>query len=265
MGSDFHVPGCSCDRCTGRYDLAHALRCPCAKCASKNQGASLAAKLAHVQDLLNPPDGMDPLISRDDALRLLDMPDVAAVKPTLTKRNGTAAPRRRFRMLLVDRLGFERIEECSGGRHHIVAAHGGFGGRYLQVTFEEYGHTVRNGEDLIEYREVSEYAAPPMFREPVKVLPNEGVVARAIFDTDPDVCSFIASIADNVVRFTETRWNTALGRSETVAVAGVNVAEIRQWDRRLLDTAWDRNENGWADRALLRARAIIGTIEKAPK
>ena len=59
------------------------------------------------------------------------------------------------RALLVDRLGFERIEPEAAGNRYIVIR------RFVpgQSEFEWYGPVVRNGEELIEYREVDDMSA----------------------------------------------------------------------------------------------------------
>lgn len=58
------------------------------------------------------------------------------------------------RALLVDRLGFERIEAEALGNRYIVRR------RFVpgQSEFEWFGPVIRNGEELIEYREVDDMA-----------------------------------------------------------------------------------------------------------
>lgn len=59
-----------------------------------------------------------------------------------------------MRALLVDRLGFERIEREAAGNRWIVPRRFQPG----QSEFEWFGPVTRNGEELIEYREVDDTA-----------------------------------------------------------------------------------------------------------
>ena len=97
-------------------------------------------------------------------------------------------------------------------------------------------------------------------RPPEPSLPHVEDLARALFDEDAEVHAFIRSVADCSVPVTETRWNVALGREETVSAGGV--ADARPWaaHRRLRDTAWDRNELGARTRCLILAARVLDRL-----
>ena len=65
-------------------------------------------------------------------------------------------------------------------------------------------------------------------------------LAQAIFDTDPEVLAFVEEVA-------ETRYSPC----STLSVEKRRLA---------LDKAWQRDENGWATRALQRAAAIKNAL-----
>jgi hypothetical protein len=160
----------------------------------------------------------------------------------------SAHPRR---MLLVDRLGFERIEAYSGGIAHVVAYYSGTdcpGSRLGHATFERYGYAVRDGEELLEFREVERREIPMM--PPAPELPTVAQLARALFETDPDVVAFVNRVSDCEI--------AAMRRGLAVAMPPGAAALVDPRRRqRAMQIAWDRDEHGWSERAQARAASAL--------
>lgn len=190
----------------------------------------------------NPP---PPPFAQSIASRIREMDDLVAAG--MISRDAAAmeklriAPRpRKPRMLLIDRLGFERIDEWSGGHSHFIAVPRS--GGHLTVRFDREGYSRRDGEEMVLFREVSaEHERPRLFIEPPRP-PKLTVdkLARALFETDPDVIAFLDRVGE---------W---LPQHE---VAGPRRLE-RRWSRARAK-AWERNENGWRERAEQRAAAMF--------
>lgn len=85
----------------------------------------------------------------------------------------------------------------------------------------------------------------------VRALPKPpGVeeLARAMFESDPDVRRFIHETADATL-YDPKKW------------------DVTQWDertRRAIDIAWERNERGWRDDCECRAKEILHRLTKKP-
>lgn len=88
-------------------------------------------------------------------------------------------------------------------------------------------------------------------------LPDVDTLARALFDTDPEVIAFVEQVADAHVRKHVTRWNAVTMRADTVQDLRDDAPE--RYDA-ALQRAWDRDEHGWATRATARAEAVLAKL-----
>lgn len=249
--------------------------------------ATPAGRFEQIQTLLNAPDG--PMISQEQAIKLLDFPDLEAhaIAHAAEERragrfddrsaqylaeHGTlfgiekASPddrlrgldakavtlsRREPRTLLVDRCGFTRIDQHHGFANEVVVP---CPGSRLYVRFLLHDEVCRDGELLMEYREFGSDPLPT-FEPPSVKPPTVEQLARALFETDPEVRAFVNRVGEV----------PPSGRGgPSFEVARMMAVEATAKFQRAADIAWARNENGWRTRAESRARRIVLALRRTP-
>lgn len=163
---------------------------------------------------------------------------------------------RALRALLIDRLGFERIEDDARAPHIFCAAPNP-GGGYLEVRFSCEGErTTRDGETFLIYREEHRRDRAPYFPTPKKLTVAE--LSRALFETDEDVKAFVAKVADAELAHLRRGVPLPVGAPENSAASFSPERAMKA-----MQTAWERDERGWRDRAEQRAAGMLPMLKGA--
>ncbi len=193
----------------------------------------IAARFAHVQEMLSPSDGSLPLISPEQARTLLDLPDIApsSLQNGRIVHVSTPAPgggRFYDQWSPLDRLTSNTLPMRAGRAEELQA-------EIAQATKRVQENMAKMwwGEDPAE---------------PEASLPTVERMARALFETDPDAAAFIASRSESE------------GHHTCVAESGVECESCAR-RAKVAQIAWDRNEGGWAETATERAAAVLRALQ----
>lgn len=188
----------------------------------------------------------------DKVRELSNLQDAGRITSADIERIVSAPRPPRPRMLLIDRLGFERIEEWGGGHSHFIAVPGRNGGHHLTVRFDSEGYRERGGETFVLYREAGEQLEPT-FVQPKRPPPlTVERLSRSLFESDHDVIAFVAKVSDSEIAYLRR------GIAPPEGVPAGSAASINpERSVRAMQIAWERNEGSWRDRAKARAASML--------